>query len=332
MEAAARKAVGTGGIARDAHATMAIGAKTLQVVAADAARVVLARRLGVQGDPIVGMHVARTNSAIVAIVAPFAGVATGTELAVGSCNALVACQPVWRVGGTMEPLRRLQRPGRELGLHLAVGLRQMAVGAVALGFAPRSSAHRMAGKAAGHAGELFAGRKLQILDVPVTLCALNVAVEVGLVVHAQVRSWIDHLGDLASFAWIFTQVAKAALSRDVAVWVGDLCQIGVVRVVAVVAGFCGVRQKPVITLHALVGGRVARLAALLEDLDVFFVVEADGDALRRKDAVAGQRAGVRAGRHPFQGHHAPAMKRGTSMGHVFGLGGWLSGCRGGGLG
>src|SRR6266542_3953320 len=107
---------------RDTDALVALEAEALLLVAAGAARVVLARGDGVHRDPVVGVHAARPDFTVVAVGAVTLGVAAAAKSAVVGRNALVALDEVGRVLRVHEPARRLELARREEHLDAAVGL------------------------------------------------------------------------------------------------------------------------------------------------------------------------------------------------------------------
>src|SRR6266542_955245 len=107
---------------RDPRALVAREAKLLLLVAARAARVVLARGDGAHRDPVIGVNAARPDFTVVAVGAVTLGVAAAAKSAVVGRNALVALDEVGRVLRVHEPARRLELARREEHLDAAVGL------------------------------------------------------------------------------------------------------------------------------------------------------------------------------------------------------------------
>lgn len=115
MESASCKPVAAAGIARDAHAPMAVGAEGLLLMAAHTAGIVLPCRLGMHRQKVVGMNLARAHTAIVAVGAKIFAMATAAESAVIGGYLLVALEPVGGVRGVVKPSGRLEIPRVERG-------------------------------------------------------------------------------------------------------------------------------------------------------------------------------------------------------------------------
>ena len=140
--------------------------------------VVLTRALGVHRDPVVGVHVARPDPSVVTVHAELALVAAGAHRAVGTRHALVARQPIRRVGRPRgatsvaaaapwrrwSASRRRDRPGgswcSRRGRH------------------PSSARASRGSRSSPPSAELLTGGELELLDHAVALRALDVAVEV----------------------------------------------------------------------------------------------------------------------------------------------------------
>ena len=116
MEAAAIREVPVGTAERDACALVAADAEGLRVVAATAARVVLARGDRVEAEPIVRVYFARANPPVVAVRAALRGVAVGAEGPIVRRRLTVTLPPVGVVRSAFEPARRQQWSSVELGL------------------------------------------------------------------------------------------------------------------------------------------------------------------------------------------------------------------------
>ena len=94
METPAFDEVADGTALGDACSLVTRKAERLLLMAARAARAVLARRLGVQRQEVVRMRLARAHATVVAISAVLLAVAIGAEATVVAGNDLVPFDPI----------------------------------------------------------------------------------------------------------------------------------------------------------------------------------------------------------------------------------------------
>ena len=106
METPAFDEVADGTALGDACSLVTRKAERLLLMAARAARAVLARRLGVQRQEVVRMRLARAHATVVAISAVLLAVAAGAKTAVVSGDRAVPHDPIGPVARIFEPARR----------------------------------------------------------------------------------------------------------------------------------------------------------------------------------------------------------------------------------
>ena len=273
---------------------MAIRAKRLELMATDAARVVLPSALRMHRHPIVRMHLPRTNPSVMTIGALVLRMTAAAEGAVVRRDSLVPFDEVGRVRRVVHPLRRNEFARGERREHAAVIPRGVTSDALAFRFSLRCAAHVVAREAASHARELATIGKLELADLTMTLSALDVAREMLLVSEDEVGVWKDHLRHGSVRTSLGSKVAVDALTIRVRARLYGF-EIRVIDVVTTVA-LGGLRHDPIGHLVARCGVMTGR-TVLLEFFDVLLVVEANRDRLRRKDFLARHGRGRSSRRH-----------------------------------
>ena len=207
VEAPALGGVAMGPGHRDAGALMAGNAEALLVMTAGAGRTVLTGCDGMQIQPVIRMHAAWADPAIVAIGAVVLAVAVGAKTAVRARDQLVALDPIGPVLRMMQPARWLEPAARELGLHDARAV-EMTRRARSASFAARRVGHLVAPEAAAHTRHVITGREIHVLYGTVALRAANVAFRVRAVIEVQVRCRHHHAIDEVAMFRPVSDVAR----------------------------------------------------------------------------------------------------------------------------
>jgi len=112
--------------------------------------------------------------------------------------------------GAVQPTRGLESSSGKAGFDLAAGLGHMAVRAMTARLSLGCPAFGVACETAGHARQLSARGQLELGDRSVALGTLDVAVEVFLVAHSQIRPRDHKRGHPAAGTWIMAEMAIIA--------------------------------------------------------------------------------------------------------------------------
>ena len=175
----------------------------------------------------------------------------------------------------------------------------------------------MTSEAASHAWQLISRGQLELVDVAVTLRALDIALEVNSMIELEVRFRDRHALDTILVLASMSDVAERTLSDELARVGAHGAQVAMVAGVAAVAA-CGRRKQPISAISAGFGLVMAGRAAHAELPDVAIVIEANRQLLRRKDHRA--RPAVvraRAGRPIVKRHFCATRKLGQPVhGHT----------------
>ena len=185
MKASARRKIAGRTAHDDPRALMAPETEALAPVAARAARLFLTGHGRMQIQPVVGMHAARSDAAVVTVDAFALLMTARTKLAVRTGHVLVPFDPVRAVIGVVHPARREQLTTGKPGPEAPRRRRQMTGFTRARSVAAGRALFTVTAQAAPHAGQLVARRELEVLHRTVTLSATDVARRVCRVVELE---------------------------------------------------------------------------------------------------------------------------------------------------
>jgi len=186
MEAPPRREVRDRARQRDPCSLVTVEAERLLAVAAGAGGIVLPSSDGMHADPVVRVHPARADAAVMATRAKALAMTVGAEPALVGCHALVSLDPIGSVLRVVQPGRRQELPAGKLRLQHAALLAQVTRGARARGFTLTRRGVLVTLETSPHARQLVGRRELEVLDATMTALAAHTASNVQRVVEAQV--------------------------------------------------------------------------------------------------------------------------------------------------